>query len=671
MDPLALIGVAAGVVSALGAPIAYAQLRDARKAREPAAAAANMSQALPEYAIFAPAARVRGYSYRFIDRKPEIRTLKAAIKSDRPVVSIEGISGVGKTALAAILCKRFSRTYMQQWVFCAEKRGVLSIRSLAKGLAYQASFTTASGLRAALAARLDDNAIVDGVIDLLAAERILLVLDDYHSVSDRGIRLLVERLVQSDIRSRIILTGQRHAHELRNVLRASWIELRGLPLAETAEFLRNHEINVPESVLKTIWQNTDEGNPEMLEKFAGQAVNKNPEVLALELPAYGNDLASYVAKIYRDLSARQQEIARIIAFIYEPAKMDLIRTVAAPRKIDTSLTALQERFLVRQTDAGYEMHGSLREYINSIITKDEEAQFSARITEFYQTRARQVFLGGVGGDEPSYGTLYLESFPDYFSDTARHMTFIDDLIDRLADLGFAIGRDDEILVLGSGDGTHDPGFGRHGLRITNVDIQSEIVELGRQKAADLPAHIDYVIADITKPLPDSIRAHSMAAVFNIGSSFGYEDADDENAAVFRQAAKALADGAPFVFEYVNGPHWEDKRIQRQIDITSLPNGSTRTEYSIKNPAAQVSLTSICLSRADGTTGWFRHFMHYYHLDDILAMMASAGMEAIAIYGAKGGRVTGEPFDEGLSEAMVIIAIRSASPGTQSEGGAVR
>lgn len=243
----------------------------------------------------------------------------------------------------------------------------------------------------------------------------------------------------------------------------------------------------------------------------------------------------------------------------------------------------------------------------------------------------------------------------YFRITARHIRFVDDLLDRLADQALGLGPGDRILVLGSGDGTHDPGFAKHGSDITDLEIQPEVARLGRAKATTLPASINYVIGDMTAPLTDLIPDRSMAAVFNIGSSFGYEDQDEVNAGVFRHAARVLREGAPFVFEYVNGPHWVDKRVQRQIDVTDLPNGSTRTEVSITNPQAGTSLTLIGLRRRDGSGGWFSHFMHYYQLDEVTAMMAQAGLLPVAVLGATGGRVKGEPFDETASEAMVIIA----------------
>jgi hypothetical protein len=51
-------------------------------------------------------------------------------------------------------------------------------------------------------------------------------------------------------------------------------------------------------------------------------------------------------------------------------------------------------------------------------------------------------------------------------------------------------------------------------------------------------------------------------------------------------------------------------------------------------------------------------MHYYRLDEVLAMMRDVGLEPVATYGARGGRVSGEPFDEQASEAMVVIAAKA-------------
>ncbi|HWC79652.1 MAG TPA: hypothetical protein VG756_06775 [Pseudonocardiaceae bacterium] len=61
---------------------------------------------------------------------------------------------------------------------------------------------------------------------------------------------------------------------------------------------------------------------------------------------------------------------------------------------------------------------------------------------------------------------------------------------------------------------------------------------------------------------------------------------------------------------------------------------------------------------DGTGGRLRHFIRYYRRPEIVELMTGAGLRPIATFGARVGRVTGEPFDEDESEAMAIIAVPS-------------
>lgn len=650
---LSLVGAVATVA---GTWITYLQWR---KSRRPVTAASALGprpgMARKEFSQFAPRNRILGRTRNFVDRTSELRRLAEDVAARKSVLVIEGFMGTGKTDLAARLCEQVALSHPPRWVFCAERRESLSLRSLVMSL-IDSGLRSGDRLSAALDGGADPSTVIDQVIEVLDAESLLLVFDDFHLVTDRDVHQLIERLMHSEIRSAVILTTSRHWPGPRVAPLVSWLELGGLPFDDAWVFLAERGVpSVASDIAELIWRKAASGNPQALEYFAKLAANAPPEVLAKELPWYTEHVEAWIAPLYEELTHEQQVVAKALAFIRESAGPELVGAVAAVNDVAGALAVLRDRLAIIETPAGYEVNASLREYLDARLTDDEQAAYAARLTSFYRARAREVFLNGLGREEPSYGLLYLESFPDWVNAKERHIRLVDDLIDRLADNGFVLARGARILVLGSGDGTHDPGFARHGFRITNLDIQPEIAERGRAKATSLPAEISYVLADMTKPLPDDAGLRAMDAVFNIGSSFGYEDEDEDNAAVFHQVASALRPGAPFVFEYVNGPHWESRRVQRQVDVTTLPGGAVRTQYSITNPEAHVSLDSIELRRPDGTGGWFHHFMHYYHLDEVLTMMRDAGLESVAVYGARGGRVTGEPFDERASEAMVIIA----------------
>ncbi len=651
---LALIGTAAGVVSAVGGVVfGFLQWRAHRSERRDREFAA----VIEDSGLFAPTARALGRDAGLIDRDAELATLTRYVGEGRSLLVIEGVAGQGKTALAARLCRQVQRERQLRWVFCEEKAAACTLVAVAKALAAVVGPRAGRRLRAALTGRIDTARLIDAVIDLLDVTPMLLVLDDVHLVSDPNLATLMKRLEYSRTASLIVATSRVRVDDAHSAPLAECLVLYGLAEQDTSALLRERNVQVSPEAARLVWQRAA-GNPLALKLFAGAAADADPERLARELPNSVGNFDGWIALSFDGLPADDQAVAKIIAFEYEPVSRDVVGTIAAPLDPAPALADLRRRLLVTVNDDSFEMHGAVRDYIMRTMTDAEQAALAARFTDFYRRQARTLFLEGVGQDEPSYGKLYLESFPDYVAATQQHIRFVADLLERLADNGYRLMRGEPILVLGCGDGTHDPAFAAHGFDVTNVEIQPEIAELGRAKAAALDVRIRYVVADMTKPLPAEITNKSMSAVFNIGSSFGYESIDAANAAVFLNAANALHDDAPFVFEYVNGPHWENKRVQRQVDVTPLPNGSTRTEVSIINPEARTTMTLIRLQRPDGTGGWFRHFMRYYRLNEIVAMMAQAGLRPVAVYGANGGRVSGEPFDERRSEAMVIIAAQT-------------
>ncbi|MGH3900442.1 MAG: AAA family ATPase [Pseudonocardiaceae bacterium] len=636
----------------------------------------SLAKRFGDLSLFDPNARYLGFDVGLVDRQSESTTLLRLVESGQPVIAIEGKAGVGKTALAAHLCRHAGRRREIRWVFCDEKRASFNLVALSKALASSADSRSAIRLRAAITRRIDVSEIVDATIDSLATQSLLLILDNFHAVTDTdpGIYWLLERLARSHTASSLVLTSDVRLRELHAIpliaqLELPQLELHGLSAEDARVLLSRRDVSLPVETARAVWQCAGGGNPLALTLFAGRVRDTNPEKLAelaLNLPSSADDLGAWITPVFGELALDSQTVVKIIAFAYEPMSRDALHAIVASLDLDKPLTDLTSRFLITANAGRFEMHSAVRDYIITKTTDSEQSDLAKRFTDYYQGQARAVFIDEFGQEEPSYGTLFLESFPDYYTAVDRHICLIDDLLERLADNGYHMVGGEKILVLGSGDGTHDPGFAKHGLDVTNVEIQPEIADFGRSKTAALPAEIKYVVADMTKPLPAEIAGRSMDAVFNIGTSFGYESTDDVNSGAFRNAEESLSDGAPFVFQYVNRRHWEGKRVQRQIEVTPMSNGSIRTLVRITNPGARTLLTLIGLQRADGTGGWFRHFMRFYCLDEILAMMTAASLRPVAIYGGKANRVTGEPFDEKESEAMVIIAVPACGTGRPRE-----
>jgi SAM-dependent methyltransferase len=533
-------------------------------------------------------------------------------------------------------------------------RPPLTLSVLVSALAYDAALAPSARLRAAARPGTEPAQAADALIEYLADQRIVLVLDDYHLVTDEGVTMLVRKLERSEIQAVVVLVSRRQPAEIESLPLVAARQVAGLPRAAARQYLRDRGVVLPDALADQVWEKAGHGIPEALRYLAGLKHGRSLADTLDLLPAYTEDLAGWISLLFDDLAPAEQELAKVIAVVREPAGLDLLRQIA-PGSIDLhrTLKGLLERFVVDEVATGAIMHDLFADYLLDRVSTAEREAIGARIAQHYQHKARELLLGV--GEEPSYGRLYLESFPEYVHNVAAHVTLVDDLMARLADQALAPPAGARVLVLGSGNGIHDPGLVRHELRIVNLDIQEDIAALGRESASMRPARIDYVVADMTKPLP--FAAGSMDAVFDIGSSFGYEETDDDNAAVFAHAARVLKPGCPFVFEYVNGAYWQALRTQRELDVETLPTGAVRTTYAVFDSVARTSLTTISLQRPDGSTGWFHHFMHYYTVDEILAMMRTHGLTPVAVHGTRAGRVPAEPVDPQHSPGIVVLALK--------------
>ena len=143
VDLLALVATVAGAVSAIGVPIAWLQLRTERaqlrteRAHQRAHATEHVDPlvaGLSDLAVFAPSSRYRGFDTDVIDRRAESAMLLRQVRAGRSVITIEGAMGIGKTTLAAHLCRRVHDRDIR-WVFCDEKDGTFTLTVLAKALA--------------------------------------------------------------------------------------------------------------------------------------------------------------------------------------------------------------------------------------------------------------------------------------------------------------------------------------------------------------------------------------------------------------------------------------------------------------------------------------------------------------------------------------------------------
>lgn len=652
------IGVTAALV---GVVIAYLQLRRQDSANQSSLIRHGQQSSpeydiagMDEYSIFVPLARIEGLVADFVDRQLETKHIQRLVRrhgQSTSIVVLEGISGIGKTTLAAKLCGavcgRIS-PYTPAWVFCSERS--LSLASLLRSVVWDPRLPGSETLYRLVVHNADEPEMIDELIRYFSRNKVLLILDDFHLVDDPGIHRFVDIASKSRLKSVIVITSEMRVESIEKVTSAHFVTIGGLSVPYCSEMLARRGIRIEQPLLETVWQRTGEGIPQALCVLMGLSRNQTLYELMDQLPVFTEDMWEWVKRLIQPLSSAEQEIVKLIAFTKEAVGLELLQRLELHDSLVPALDRLIDRFIVTRQEEFFVVHPLIEGFLENRLDEKERLAYSILVTDHFQQQARDLLLGS--DEAASYGLLYLEAFPDYVENESRHIAFFDDLMNCLSANNLFVTEGSKVLNLGAGHGTHDVCFARYGLDVTNIEILDEVAEIGRRASLNLATPIRYIVADMTEPL--NIQPDSMDAVFNIGSSFGFEDEDDCNKIVFRNAWHALRPGCPFAFEYVNGVFWS-RSVERDVEVTKLENGSVRTKYKIVNPVRNTSLDIITLARKDGSKGYFHHFMHYYSLDEILAMMRDVGFEIVAVYGRRDKL---EPFDPDISSGMTVIAKKS-------------
>jgi tetratricopeptide (TPR) repeat protein len=225
----------------------------------------NLRELIPNYVSPAPIFSSRAPSLdTLIDREAQRADLLRALE-DRyaSTMVVQGLGGVGKTALAAWLVDQATRRNVRvRWLDCREKTD-LTLDSLLTAVSAEMT-----DLRRALIRDPNRPASdrMDAALDFLNRRPTLLVFDDYHLLANRAsINPFIGRAARYRDGIRILLTSR------ERVTDPAWpfdavqeIEIEGLTFEDFAQLVSAdaRHLALKANDLKTIWQRFA-GNPQM------------------------------------------------------------------------------------------------------------------------------------------------------------------------------------------------------------------------------------------------------------------------------------------------------------------------------------------------------------------------------------------------------------------------
>jgi hypothetical protein len=452
---LSLLGILLTIVSVA---IAYMQLKYQLLGIKGFSATAsnnvdNSASTYSGFSLFSPAARIKGISIAFIDRRKETNLLRKCLIQNKSLVVVEGVIGVGKTSLVANFCR--SRLvsllrYKVKWVFCSEKRLTLSL--LARNILE--SDGSSKKVHFHQIDITETQQLTNIVIQYLSERKIILVLNDYHLISDKDIHDFITKVACCKSSSMIILTSELHTDFIERLPTTEIIRLNCLCKEDGVKFLKVHGVEADARILDRIWEKGGKGVPEAMRILAGLGKTGCAfEFLNDKFPTYTRDLELWLCPLINSLSEDELSIVKFVSLCNEPVSIDLLNCISpSNRDINQSLDHLLSKFILTQSRNYLMLHPLVQNYVSKLLSKEEREKFSIIITDYFADKAKSLLLGA--NEEPSYGKVYLEAHPEYVLDTERHGKFVDALLERLCENGFELPVGSKILVLGAGHGTH-------------------------------------------------------------------------------------------------------------------------------------------------------------------------------------------------------------------------
>ena len=317
----------------------------------------------------------------FLGRGPDLEAVLEALRSSWPVILIEGMGGVGKTTLALEVAyasagqpreaaREFTWPHFDYIVWTSAAERELTFEELLDTLAHRLNYP---GLTQRSLAEKRER-----IRDVLAQQPVLLIVDDFETVTDHAI---ADFLVRVPPTTKVLLTGREGDYLLPPIFRRyppARIRLGGLPDAEALVFLRKEArrlaglrrgryhaewmrleavVHADDRTLLPLVRAT-EGNPKALALALGYIADH-----ALSLPALVQHLyaaADTVAGLFDYLFAQAWErcsdearaLWRVIPFFAAPARREALEAASGlqGRSFRDALEALLGRSLLEAVE---------------------------------------------------------------------------------------------------------------------------------------------------------------------------------------------------------------------------------------------------------------------------------------------------------------------------------
>ncbi len=202
----------------------------------------------------------------------------------------------------------------------------------------------------------------------------------------------------------------------------------------------------------------------------------------------------------------------------------------------------------------------------------------------------------------------------------------------------------KILDLACGKGRHSRYMASKGFDVTGTDLSENSIRYARQFESE---NLSFFEHDMRKPF----RINYFDYIFNIFTSFGYFDKDEDNVTALKCVHDGLKDDGTFILDYFNS-NWVRHKMKPSYTETA-GDIVFNIEKHIENGHIYKTISFEVVENEVKKHYHFQEKVRLFSLKDFETIFEKADFEIVAKY----GDYELNPFDEQTSNRLIIKAVK--------------
>jgi cyclopropane fatty-acyl-phospholipid synthase-like methyltransferase len=231
-------------------------------------------------------------------------------------------------------------------------------------------------------------------------------------------------------------------------------------------------------------------------------------------------------------------------------------------------------------------------------------------------------------DSPYYHILYQNR------DEAEAQLFIDHLLGHLQ-----LEKGSKILDLACGKGRHSIYMSEKGYDVLGVDLSPESILFAQQFEHE---HLKFQVQDMR----EQIQGLKFDAVFNLFTSFGYFNSEEEHLSVLKSIKGELKEDGILVIDFMNAYRVIQNLFLEEIKIVA------GIEFNINRYVENSYIVKEIRFSDKGQDYFFKEMVRGFQLDDFLNLFEKSGFKLLHSF----GNYNLEEFEHQTSDRLILVAV---------------